>query len=446
MMALRRLVTRWRNDRLLGRVIRNSSYLFSSNSISMVLTFLQGLLAAALLGVANYGTLGLIIAFASNVNRLLSFRMNELVIKYGGQYLTEERREDAAAVIKIAGVSEGVTSILAYTLLVILAQWAAATIVKDERSASWIVFYGVALLANVMTETATAVLQLGRHFRTQAILNLGQNILTAGWILAAYILQGGIYDVILAYLAGKLFYGLGMSLAAVYWLKPLLGPGWIRVRLTRLADWKEMLRFAISTNLSQTVNMVIRDSELLWVGFLLTSVQAGYYKFAMGIMNVMVLPITQLIQTSFPEITHTVAVKAWSSLRDLLRRTSLLAVGWTVLTAVGLLVAGPWFLRLYKSGEYLPSLPVIWVLFAGFSFANIFFWNRPLLLALGRPNFPLLVTLGIGIIKTILMLLLVRENGVIMQAALLSGYFILSIGIIVVRGLTEVRSYRQTDG
>lgn len=446
MMAFRRLVTRWRNDRLLGRVIRNSSYLFSSNSISMVLTFLQGLLAAALLGVANYGTLGLIIAFASNVNRLLSFRMNELVIKYGGQYLAEDRREDASAVIKIAGASEGVTSILAYTLLVILAQWAAATIVKDERSASWIVFYGVALLANVMTETATAVLQLGRHFRTQAILNLGQNILTAGWILAAYILKGGIYDVILAYLAGKLFYGLGMSLAAVYWLKPLLGPGWIRVRLTRLADWKSMLRFAVSTNLSQTVNMVIRDSELLWVGFLLTSVQAGYYKFAMGIMNVMVLPITQLIQTSFPEITHTVAVKAWSSLRDLLRRTSLLAVGWTILTALGMLAVGPWFLRLYKSGEYLPSLPVIWVLFAGFSFANIFFWNRPLLLALGRPNFPLLVTLVVGIIKTILMLLLVRENGVIMQAALLSGYFILSIGIIVMRGLTEVRSYRQTDG
>ena len=97
MSRLTRLIDHWKKDTLLGSVVRNSGYLLSSNTISMGLTFLQGLLAAAMLGAANYGTLGIIISFASNVNRLLSFRMNELVIKYGGQYLAQGRKELAGA-------------------------------------------------------------------------------------------------------------------------------------------------------------------------------------------------------------------------------------------------------------------------------------------------------------------------------------------------------------
>ncbi len=439
MRFLRRLLDQWSEDHLLRKVVRNSSYLFSSNSISMVLTFLQGLLAAALLGVANYGTLGLIISFASNVNRLLSFRMNELVIKYGGQYLAEGKKDQAAVTIKAAALSEALTSMVAYTLLVLLAQMAATYIVKDERAVPWIIFYGLALLANAMTETAQAVLQLGGHFRTQALMSLAQNIITAAWILGAYLLQGNIFDVIMAYLVGKLVFGVGMLIAALYWMPPLLGAGWLGTPFSRLPEWKPMLRFAISTNLSQTVNMVIRDSELLWVGFLLNNVYAGYYKFAIAIMNVIILPITPFIQTTFPEITRAVTMRAWNGLRSLLRRTSLIAVAWTVLTGLGILIVGPIFLQYFKGGEYLPAYPVIWVLFAGYSFANIFYWNRPLLLALGRPNFPLVVTLIVGLVKMVLMFLLVQEFGVIMQAALLSGYFILSISIIVLNGLGEVR-------
>ena len=439
MSRISRVLARWRQDRLLGKVVRNSSYLFTSNSLSMVLTFVQGLLAAALLGVADYGTLGLIITFASNVNRLLSFRMNELVIKFGGQYIAEGKKNQAAVIIKVAGISEGITTVFAYTLLVLLAQLAATYIIRDDRVVPWILFYGLALLANLMTETAQAVLQLGGHFRTQAWLTLLQNMITAGWILIAFIMRGGIYEVMLAYLTGKLFFGLSVLIAAIYWMKKLIGPEWIRTPFSILPDWKGMLKFAMSTNLSQTVNMIIRDSELLWVGLLLNNVQAGYYKFALAIMNVIILPITPFIQTTFPEITRAVSIRSWGALSGLLRRTSLIAIAWTLLTGVGILTIGPLFLRYFKGGEYFPAYPVILILFAGFSFANIFYWNRPLQLALGRPNFPLMVTLTIGMIKTGLMFLLVQQFGVIMQATLLSGYFILSITIIVLNGLGEVR-------
>lgn len=430
---------------MLRTVVRNSSYLFSSNTISMGLASLQGLLAAALLSVADYGLLGMIIAFASNVNRLLSFRMNELVVKYAGQYLSEENKPQAAAVIKTAGLGEALSSLVAYALLILTARAAAIYIIKDETAVPWIIFYGLALLANLMTETATAVLQLGGHFRTLAALNLGQNLLTASWIGVIFLLRGNLIDVLMAYLAGKLLYGVGVMIAALFWLRPLLGEGWWRIPVSSLNRKKELLRFAFSTNLSQTVNMLIRDNEILWVGYFLSPVEAGYYKFGLAIMNVIVLPISPFIQTTFPEINRSVALREWARLRQLLRRTSWIAAGWTLATGFGLVLLGPVGLAWFKNGQYLPALPIILILFTGFSFANLFYWNRPLLLAFERPNFPLLVTFSVGLIKTLLMFLLVRTFGVIMQALLLSGYFIISIGIIVWKGLRLMQKAQEQD-
>jgi len=439
MTLLQRLKSVWREDSLLRSVVRNSSYLFSSNTISMVLTTLQGLMAAALLGAKAYGTQGLVIAFASNVNRLLSFRMNELVVKYGGHYLADGEREKAGAVVKIAGIAEAVTSISAYGLLLLLAPWGARVFIKDPSTVPWIGIFGLALVANLATETSTAVLQLGGHYRTQAAFTLLQNIVTAGWIGAAFFLKGDVIDVIMAYLAGKSLFGLGMLGAALYHAKKLLGEGWWKAAAHRQLEARGMISFALSTNLSQTVNMVIRDSEVLWVGYFLSSTAAGYYKFALAMVNVILLPINPFIQTTFPEITRSVAKRTWKQLRNLLRRTSLLALAWTGSAVVGLLLLGKWLLSIFKHGEYLPALPVIWILLIGFGFANVFFWNRSLLLAFGRPHYPLAASTFAGLIKIGLMFLLVPLFGIRMQAAAFSLYFVLSIGAITLEGLRGLK-------
>ena len=439
MTYIQRLWGLWHQDRLLQAVVKNTSYLFSSNSISMVLTAAQGILAAIVLGPADWATLGVIIVFASSVNRLLSFRMGELVIRYAGQYLAVGQRDRAAAVIKTAGLTEAVTSVVAYLLLLVLSPFAATYIIKIPGTTPWINFYGLALLANLMTETSSSVLQISNHYRTQAILNLAQSVLTAGWILIAFIMHGGVYMILMAYLAGKLVFGIGVMATAFFWIGKLLGPDWLKAPFKLLEKRREIVIFATSTNVSATVNTLIRDSEILWIAYFLTRTDAGYYKFAQAVMGVILMPITPFITTTFPEISRSVPLKAWKRLRSLIQRTSWIAAAWTVACAVGLLVAGPWLLGLMKHGEYLPSYPAIMILLVGYGISNIFFWNRPLCLAFGNPNYPLLVTIVVGTIKTILMFLIVRQLGYLAQAALLSGYFTFTVIPIVWRGLRHLK-------
>jgi O-antigen/teichoic acid export membrane protein len=77
-------------DLTLSRVLKNTGYLFSSNTLSLGLSFVQSIFAARLLGIAAFGLVGIVTSFVSNVNRLFSFRMGEFIIRYLGKELTEE--------------------------------------------------------------------------------------------------------------------------------------------------------------------------------------------------------------------------------------------------------------------------------------------------------------------------------------------------------------------
>jgi len=438
MTFLSRLKVRWVEDALLQRVVRNSGYLFSASTLGMLLTSVQGILAALLLGPAEYGLLGMIVLFASSVNRLLSFRMGELVVRYAGEYLATGQRERAAAVVKGAGLGEALTSVVAYLLLWLLAPLGALYILKDPQSVGWIRFYGLALLANLVTETSTAVLQLANHYRYQAAINLAQSLLTACWIVAAFFFGGGLRDVLLAYLAGKLVTGLATAGVALRWTRPTFGEGWLRAPLKLLPAWRELFSFAVSTNLSGTINMVIRDSEVLWVGFFLSSLEAGYYKFALAVMNILLMPVTPFISTTFPEISRAVARRDWKPLRRLLSRTSMLALAWTLLSALGMALFGRPLLGWLKGGAYLPALPAVFILLLGYGAANVLFWNRPLMLSFGRPNEPLSITALVGTLKTALMFVLVRPLGFLAQAGLMSAYLLTSVGWIALRGVRAI--------
>jgi len=448
-MKIPNLLSIWREDSLLRRVVKNSSYLFSSSTIGMGLAIVQSVLAARLLGVAIFGLLGMVMSFATSINRLLSFRIGELVVKYGGEYLAKDEKERAAAILKAAALTEIGTSLTAYLLLYLFAPLAAQYIIKDPAAIIYIRFYALGLLSNFVTGTSAALLQLGDHFRSQALIGLGQNILTASIITYAYFFEGDIWLILTAYLIGKVFYGFSFLIWGMRRAAQMLGRGWMRASFSLLPPKREFWSFAFSSNFSGTVNLVTRDSEVLWLGFLLPGevgkIAAGYYKTALAIINLILMPINPFIATTFPEIARAVGEKAWERLRTLLKRVTTLSAAWTFSVGLFLIFAGEWLITTFYGPEYAPATPAALILLIGFGMANILYWNRPLLLSLGMPTYPLKVMAFVGLAKIGLSFLLVPQYGFLAQAALMSGYFVLSVGMIVWKGLSEIKRRSQLD-
>ena len=440
----------WGKDVILKKVLGNSAYLFSSQAVSAVLS----ILTANLLGVAAFGELGVVISFVTNINRLLSFRMSEFVVRYMGGFLAVENRKGAAATLKVAALTELVTSLIAYLVLVALSGWGAVNLAKDPGLQNLFIIFGIGILGNVMAETATGALQVMGHFRSQALLNLLQSLLTAGLFVGVFLRQGGIFEVMLVYLAGKLMLGIGPVFLALYWLPKSLGRGWWRTPLKgNLPERKEMVRFAINANFSGTVTILARDSEVLWVGYFFDTTVAGYFKVALAVINLMVMPITPFISTTFPEITRHVAKKQWKKLKQLLAQVTTVSGAWTLAVAAGLLLLGrqvlfsPWSLFgrtifIYKEA-FAPAYGVLLVLLIGFGIANIFFWDRSLLLAFGKAELPLKISFFAMLGKVGLAFLIVPRLGYLAEAALFSAYFLVTVGILVLKGLAEVRHQAQ---
>ena len=200
-----------------------------------------------------------------------------------------------------------------------------------------------------------------------------------------------------------------------------------------------MIRFAVSSNVSATIIKIFRESELLWVAFFLTPEAAGYYKLAYTLAGFLAIVSDPLIASTFPEINRLVVQSAWARLKDFLRKVTSLSFAYNFAIAIGFVLLGQWMIRIYSNETFLPAYPAMIALVIGLAFNYSLFWNRPLLLSLGLPEYPIKVTLIVGIIKIALAFILVPRYGIVAAGALLSFYYVASVGVMAWRGTREIR-------
>ena len=443
-MSISKLIDTLREDPLLGKVVRNSAHLFTSNTISLALTVVQGALAVRLLGATGLGLITLVMGYASIVNSLLSFRMGELVVRYGGEHIEKRELAKASALIKAAGLTEALVSILAFVAVWLSADWASHTFAKMPGVSILFIIFAVGLLGNFNVETAIGVLQITGKIRLQGTVNLIQSVVSISIVVAAFFLENALIFVLVAYLVGKIILGLGIFFLAQVQLRYVLGKGWWKAPFSSLPDTRSLIRFAVSSNISATIIKIFRESEPLWVGYFLSTGAVGYYKVAYSLVSFLSVPADPLIAATYPEINRLIVQDAWASLRNFLRKVTTISFAINAAAAVGFVFLGRLLLTIYAgSEEFVLAYPTMLALFVGLAFNYTLFWNRPLLLSLGLPDFPIWATLTAGLVKVGMAFWLIPRFGILAAGALLSYYYVVSVGMMVLRGIKAIRSKEQ---
>lgn len=434
------VLQRFLSHPLLKRVIRNTGYLFSAQTISAALSMAQGILAARLLGPVGLGHVGLITLFSSNLNRLTSFRMSELVISYVGKFEADQDHVGAAATFKAAALTELSGSIVAFLLILILAPLGASVFSHDPALAGLYAFYGISVIANLIAESSTGMLQYSNRFTWIAYIMVGQSVITLALIAWAFLSGGGLSAVVGAYLIGKVVLAVSLTILALWQAAQRWGGGWWKAPLLSLqGERRGLVRFAISTNISGTLNLVTRDSDELWLGAFTSPLQAGYYKIAKAILNVILIPVSPLIQTTYKEVATEIANRRWVNVRYLLRSGSLISSAWTVPASLGLVVLGRWVVSLYGSNFLPVSYQCLLIMLVGGAAVNIFYWNRSVLLPLNLPEYPTKVHFIGAVLKVFGIILLVPGLGALGMSALLSGFFLFTSLTLVIKALRTIR-------
>ncbi len=183
---------------------------------------------------------------------------------------------------------------------------------------------------------------------------------------------------------------------------------------------------------------------MLWLGAFSTPVQVGYYKIAKAITNLLMMPVTPLITTTYREVAREVASKRWMNVRYLLRSGSILSATWTLPVSLGLVIFGQWVVAIYGL-EFLPtSYNSLLLLLIGVIGVNILFWNRSVLLPMGMPEYPTKVLFVGAIFKILGTILLVPRWGANGMAFLLTGFFLFTTSMLVWKTLREIRKAELT--
>ena len=407
-------------DTTLRRVLKNTGWLTGSSGVVIVLSTIQGVLTARLLGVVLWGVLGIAASFAAVIGPLLSFRMNDFVVKWITQFREQDPRL-APTAFKLALAGDIGTAVLSFIVVELLASWGATAFAKNPELVWVFRIVGCTALLQVGRESFIGMLHINRDFHIQSLLQVISQAVSVVGIVVVFVIHGGLLGVVVVVvgvqaITAVLFFIYGLRAA-----NAMLGAGWALTPLERPGEiGREMWHFAIMVNISGTLRTVMNDGDLLILGFLAGPTPVAYYKLAKNICQIAQLPMMPMVNASYPEFSSAAAQGEWVTFRRLIRRGSKVAAAWVIPVSFALVVASPFAIRLLYGPSFVPAVPALAVLLIGFSFDSILFWTGAGLLSMGEAGYVTSVILAATLVKVALAFLLVPTGGYIMLAALQS--------------------------
>jgi O-antigen/teichoic acid export membrane protein len=429
------------NDALIRRLLSNTGWLFGTNGLGVILGFFQGVLIARMLGVAGYGLLGLITTFVTMVNQLTSFRMSEFVIKYLTDALVNGRKENAATIVKFALITESVASALAFCIIFFLAPLGNLYFIRTPGAEQLILLYAVTIIGNLVFETTTGILQAFNCFQQQSLSLFWGRFIMLILIAIVFLLRGDIWGIMLANIAGSLSTSVLTLWFAFREIHQRLGNNWWRASLKNLSgQWKVIFNFSLSTNLSATLSLITKDSDLLWLGLLRNPIEVGYYKLATSLVGLVQMPVAPLSQVIYPEVAREKAVGNWIKFRQTLKKGTWLVLLYIIPTSMLLGLASPWLVTFFYGKEYVPAITPFLILLVGNGFAKALFWNRPALLAMGFPEYALKISFLLTVVRLVFYIALLPIYGYIGIAMLSSAAYIIGNIFLTQKVLKESKT------
>lgn len=426
---------------LLRRILRNSSYLVSATVITAAIGLVQQAIQIRVIDVTGMGLMAAMSGFTNVINRFTSFRIDELVVRYVRLYEERKQHEKAAAVFKLAALLEFGGNVGAFLLIMLLAPLGVSLFSDTAGVEKIFILYGSLVLINVFFDSSDGMLQVFNRFGAKSVIEVTQSIVRLGITVLVLITGGGLMEIILAELAGRLVRAIAVMILALGTARKQWGAGWWRTPFSVLReDRRSLLTFAFSTNLSATVSLVAKDSEDLWANAFLGNLAGGFYSIARSLIGVLQLPVSPLPATTYPELSRAVAKDDWKSVRHVLRRGSMLAAVYSLPVVAILIIFGRQIITLYTKQDLPEVYAPLVVLMIGYTVVNIFYWSRAALLSFNRPVFPTVVN-SIGMVLKVIGIFILAPFGAVAFAALLSGYYIFTVGLAVVRVLQDLRAH-----
>jgi len=393
---------------ILSRLVKNSAYLLSGNTLADLCTMAALALTARKLGPEIFGTFVLIQTYAFIISQLLNFQSWQALIKFGAEKLEHQNGAEFVDLISLCYFLDFAVAILATALALLLINTVAAWYGWNEVTATMASAYSLTILFSV-TDTSIGILQIFNKFKLLAAQNIAVSLSKLVLVLGAFFLNGGVWSFI------AIWMGCGAFSAIL-----LLTMGW-RVLSRKfdhpvrplaslqpaLADNQGLLGFLTTTNLHSSIRLASRELDVMIIGAFLGPASAGMLKIVKQIASLFTRIASPLYNAIYPEFASLWAAQEIDRITALVVRSFFIAFVPSIIFWLGLVAFGKPAIIFFLGASYAPLFVTAVVYNLAVLIAVITFSFHPLMLTLGKASQSLLIlTLSTAAYFLLLVLLL----------------------------------------
>lgn len=368
--------------KLKGKNFRNVGILTISNFVASILSFLQGIIVAKILGPSSYGIVALVMSYPSLVFSFFDAKSGEASIKYFSEFQTKGHGQKVLAMAKLGYSIDLTIALLALITVFLTGNWAAINIAHKPETEGLMLAYSVTFIPKAFTGTSKAWLTTLSNFSLIAWVEviitfirvcLIISFVFIGWEIKGVVWGNGITNILMGLVYGTIGWVKFKQICGAY---PSQGK-WIKIKEKK----KEIFSFVGYNNLSVLLGILTKQIDVLLLGYFHNPSQVGYYQLAKKLSSVVNFLVAPLQSVTYPELAKLLSLgnkqKFQLKIRSLAIKVGL-PLGLIVLTSISLV---PFFVTLLVGKDYIPAIKATQLLLIGQAFWLTFFWLRPLFLA-----------------------------------------------------------------
>lgn len=393
----------------------NSSYLFASGIGNMILNMFQSIVVARGLGISKLGTWAIVVSSCSLIQSFLSFRTQEPLTKYLIEFKHNQEYSKVKRLLATGIQTDIITNILSLILVIFLSPILAKNL--NSGSSILLFFYGSSFIFRSLDKTWFCIARDQKKLGKQSIKQFAITFFRFIVVFGLYV--SGQLDL---YRLAYVIFGSSFLSGLIIWIllnEELIKAYDLRISdlvqqsyLTSFAELNGFWSFMKATFLSNIFSSIIKNSDILILGYYRDSEEVGIYQVAKSLSNIGRLSIQSFASTVYQELNELISSGHIKQISHEIFRIMKFSFFKFSLIAIALIILMHPFLNYFYGNSYLSAYPLFLILFIGIFFGINLFWAQPLVLALDFYRYNLNVIVIAGIINLLCMVLLTPFFGV----------------------------------
>ena len=171
-------------------------------------------ISARILGPEGFGILAVIIALAALIHGLFAVHGGDAITTFVTRAVAEERPQEASCILRFTIALSLGLSLIAYALVAILALTVGGLLGIEDAHRDLALIYGVAGIFLATRTESLAVLRLSDRIYLGVAITLAGVLTRVALLGVVWLEGGGLFEVVIAHIAGVAVSGAGMLVAA----------------------------------------------------------------------------------------------------------------------------------------------------------------------------------------------------------------------------------------